>query len=66
MKNRGEYHDLYTQSDALLLADVFENCRGKCNEIYELYLVYFVSAPGLTWPACLKKDRSKFRIINKL
>ena len=48
MKNRGEYHDLYTQSDALLLADVFENCRGKCNEIYELDLVYFVSAPGLT------------------
>ena len=24
-KNRGEYHDLYVQSDALLLSDVFEN-----------------------------------------
>ena len=30
------YHDLYVQSDALLLADVFENFENKCIEIYEL------------------------------
>ena len=35
-KNIGDYHDLYVQSDILLLADVFESFRNKCIEIYEL------------------------------
>ena len=34
--NLGEYHDLYVQSDTLLLADAFENFRNKFIEIYEL------------------------------
>ena len=55
INNRGEYHDLYVQSDTLLLADVFENFRNMCLEIYELDPTYFVSAPGLAWQACLKK-----------
>ena len=28
MKNFGEYHDFCIQSDALLLADIFENFRN--------------------------------------
>ena len=43
-KNIGDYHDLYVQSDTLLLADVFENFRNKCIEIYELDPAHFSSA----------------------
>ena len=32
-KNMSDYHDLYVQSDTLLLEDVFENLKNKCTEI---------------------------------
>ena len=44
IRNLGEYHDLYVQSDTLLLADVFTNFRNMCIEDYGLDLVYFLSA----------------------
>ena len=56
IKSLGEYHDLYVQSDTLFLADVFENFRDKCIEIYELDPAHFLSALRLAWQACLKKD----------
>ena len=46
-KNLDDYHDLYVQSDTLLLPDVFENFRNKCIEIYELGPAHFLSAPVL-------------------
>ena len=48
-KNLGDYHDLYVQSDTLLLADVFENFRNMCIKVYELDPAHFLSAPGLAW-----------------
>ena len=47
IKNLGEYHELYVQSQTLLLADVFENFKDKCIEIYGLDPARFLSAPGL-------------------
>ena len=47
VKCLGEYHDLYVQIDTLLLADVFENFRNMCREIYEIDPPKFVSAPEL-------------------
>ena len=63
INNRGEYHDLQVQSDTLLLADVFENFRNICLDIYGLDPVYFVSAPGLAWQACLKKTEVKLELL---
>ena len=57
IKNLGGYHDLYVQSDTALLADVFDNFRDKCIEIYRVDPVHFLTAPGLAWQACLKKQK---------
>ena len=63
IKNLGEYHDLYVQSDTLLLADVFENFRDKCIEIYEIDPAHLLSAPGLAWQACLKKTQVELELL---
>ena len=63
IKNLGEYHGLYVQSDTSLLPDVFENFRNMCLNINELDPVYFVSAPGLAWKACLKKTKVELELI---
>ena len=54
IKNLGEYHDLYLQTDTLLLENVFENFRDKCIEIYRLDPAHFLCVPGFAWQACLK------------
>ena len=66
LKSLGDYHDLYVQRDTLLLADVFENLRNKCIEIYERDPAHFLSAPGLAWQACLKKAGVKFELLTDI
>ena len=63
IKNLGKSPDLYVQSDTFLLADVFENFREKCLEIYELDPARFLSAPGLAQQACLKKNKANLELL---
>ena len=63
LKNLGGYHDLYVQSDTLLLADIFQNFRNMCLQVYELEPAHFLSLPGLTWQACLKKTNIKLESL---
>ena len=46
-----------------MLAYVCENFRNECLEIYKPDPIYFVSAPGLAWQACLKKTGVKLELI---
>ena len=55
IKSLGEYYEWYVQSDTLLLADVIENFRNMCINIYKLDPAKFLSAPGLAWQAALKR-----------
>ena len=54
VKDLGGYHNLYMESDVHLLADVFENFRNLCLDIYGLDPAHFYTSPGLAWQAALK------------
>ena len=54
MKTILDYHELYNETDVLLMADVFENFRNNNLKIYGLDPAHYFTAPGLSWDACLK------------
>lgn len=60
----GEYHDVYLQSDLLILADVFENFRGLCLNFYQLDPAHYFSSPQLSFDALLKTTRVKLELFS--
>ena len=66
LENLGEYHDLYVQSDTLLLVDVFDKFRNICMQIYQLDRAHFLSATGLAWLAGPKKKRVKLELLTDI
>ena len=65
MKTMKDYHKLYNETDVLLLADVFENFRDLCLKIYGLDPVYYFTAPGLAWDACLKITNINLELLSE-
>ena len=63
LENLGNYHDLYVQSNTLLLADVLNNFRDMCIKEYELDPAHFLSLPGLAWQACFKKTNIELELL---
>ena len=63
LENVGNYHDLYVQSDTLLLADVFNKFRDMCIKEYELDPAHFLSLPGLASQACLRKTNIELELL---
>ena len=59
LKNLGDYHELYVQSETLLLADVLKTFRNMSIEIYKLDPAHFLSTPGLALQICLKKTEAE-------
>ena len=66
MNNMGDYHDLYLQSDILLLVDVFENFRKTCLEYYKLDPCHYFTSPGLSWDAMLKMTDIKLELMTDI
>ena len=63
MKTMRDYHDLYLKSDVLLLSDVFENFRDVCQDNYRLDPIFYYTAPGLAWDACLKITKVRLELL---
>ena len=63
LENLGDYHDLFVQSDTLLLAYVFENFRDMYIKEYKLDPAHFLLLPGLAWQACLKKTNIELELL---
>ena len=64
MKTVRDYHDLYLKSDVLLLSDVFENFRDVCLDNYRLDPIFYYTAPGLAWDACLKITKIELELLH--
>ena len=66
LKNLEEYHDLYDQSDTLLLADALENFRNMRLKINELDYASFPAAPRWTWEGFLKQTKVKLDLLTDI
>ena len=54
---------MYVQNYDLLLGDVFENFGNMCLEIYKLDLARFITGPGWTQEAALRKGKVKLDLF---
>ena len=57
---------MYVQSDTLLLADVLENFRNMCLNIYELDPEKYFPNTGLAWQIVLKKTKVKIDLLTDI
>ena len=49
-----------------MLAEVFENFRNICSQIYKIDPAKILSAPGLGWQAALKKTKVKLVLLTDI
>ena len=66
MEHFQDNHNLYNETDVLLLADVFESFRNICIENYKLDPAYYYTAPSLAWDACLKITDVKLELLTDI
>lgn len=56
MSTLGDYHDLYMETDVILLTDVFENFRELCLPIYGLDPPNFYTESGTCMASGFEND----------
>ncbi|CAI2198080.1 19333_t:CDS:2, partial [Funneliformis geosporum] len=66
MKNFGEYHDLYLETDVLLLADVFMNYTIMCLQDDGLDPSHYVSASGMFNDSLYKSSGAELKLMTDM
>ena len=66
LQSLGDLHDLYMATDVMLLADVFESFRVTALSKYELDPAHYLTAPSLSWAACLKMTGVEIELITDI
>ena len=61
-KTMGDNHDLYIETDVLLLADILEKLINTCLDYYRLDSCHYFRTPGLSWDVMLKMTETKLEI----
>ena len=61
-----EYHDLYLKTDALLLANVFENFRDMALEKFEVDPCHYLTPPSMFYDALLKMTCVELELVSDL
>ena len=57
MKDLGDYHNLFLETNVLWLSNIFKTFRMTCLEHYTIDPAHFYTSLGLAWKACLKKTK---------
>ena len=59
-----DYHNVYLQSDVLLLVNVFESFRKMTIATYKLDPAHYFTAHGLSWDKMLKLTGVKLKLVD--
>ena len=65
-KTIGDYHNLYLESDALLLADAFEKFQKFFKSTYDLDPCHYYFSPKISWDAMLKSTGVKLELLSNI
>ena len=60
----GEYRDLYSKADVLLLVGVFETFISTWLENHGIGPFHYLSNPGLNWDVMLKMTRIQLELTS--
>ena len=61
----GDYHDLYLQTDVMLLVDVFEKFRKTAMTTYALDPAHYHTLPGYSWDCLLKSTNVSLELLTE-